>query len=453
MFVAICSTTAAGDCHSTSGFVMHGYCFNSSWTSSLSYCHKDDADDNERRYIAEYNTLHPNGLNMTTGGKVILKYSDVLGKKTTILIVLMLFQTGYRLCEASLEKLRRPREERYPRKNEEDQGIEKYLHRYSCDGREGWTAYYDGLRRTFTCDKYTPAELQGFARHYLNTGEVHEDYKPFQDPNNKVHKSPFGYTGFHDGKKRCFFASKYTMEQKLTFAVHFRMTGEIHEDYTPDEKEVAGYYLPHHVLACYEDDEKTVLRGFEHWEPTFARKKFVDPAETLDEKYDQVMKWYEEFHSYPREELPDRFLAAPRLPKQEDLPQNIFMHFDNNKVHTGYRVRFPDRLKQYNCAFTKSGQTLQQKLQQALDHRANVLRQLAAEEALRDYSPPDEPLPPFIYNFVARPSKTPGYRVQFPGHPPKSFGDSKSTLREKFQKAKDYLASLRVSEGASSSST
>ena len=37
----------------------------------LAYCHKDEADDYERRYIAQYNTLHPNGLNMTTGGKVI----------------------------------------------------------------------------------------------------------------------------------------------------------------------------------------------------------------------------------------------------------------------------------------------------------------------------------------------------------------------------------------------
>ena len=296
------------------------------------------------------------------------------------------FQVRYHLCEASLEKMRGPREERKQRKNEEDQGLEKYLLRYSCDGTEGWTAYYDGMRRTFNSKKYTSDELQDFARHYLNTGKVHEDYKPFQDPNNKILKQPDGYVGVHKGNKRYFSSLKYTMEQKLTFAVHFRMTGEIHEDYTPDEKEVAGYYLPSHVTACYEDEQKNLLRGFQHWEPTFARKMFVDPALSTDEKYDLVMQWYNEFHSYTREELPDRFLAAPRLPKQEDLPKNIFMHFDNSKVHTGYRVRFPDRLKEYNCAFTKSGQTLQQKLQLALDHRTDVLRQLAAKEETENAS-------------------------------------------------------------------
>jgi hypothetical protein len=150
-----------------------------------------EMDELERYHIQEKNTVHPHGYNADSGGK-----------------------SGYRRCEATLEKMRRPRESEQPRFYLCDQGLPKYLHRYQCDGREGWVSYFNGVRRAFITQKYPMEYKKEVARYYLDTGLIHAEYQPSEvedpDPDNCISKSGNGYAAYWAARYNTWLLIKLT---------------------------------------------------------------------------------------------------------------------------------------------------------------------------------------------------------------------------------------------------
>lgn len=191
-----------------------------------------ELDELERHYIAEKNSVHPNGYNADSGGK-----------------------SGYRRCEATLEKMRQPKEGPYPRHEACDQGLPKYLHRYQSERQEGWVAYFDGARRAFTTKKYAMDFKKEVARYYLDTGLIHPEYQPSEvedlDPENCVSKSGDGFTAQFEGQKKYFTSCKYDSCDLKRYALHYRDTGETHLDYHLEDREINGFVLPSWIYSRF----------------------------------------------------------------------------------------------------------------------------------------------------------------------------------------------------------
>lgn len=114
----------------------------------IEYCKPEETNEKEIYYIAKYNSLYPNGYNLTTGGN-----------KTQ-----MLENTKKQLCERTKEQFKLSKYVKYYGKNIiiDDDNLDQYIHLSNYDKYGGiyYRVIINGVKTIFVSKHNTPTELK-----------------------------------------------------------------------------------------------------------------------------------------------------------------------------------------------------------------------------------------------------------------------------------------------------
>jgi group I intron endonuclease len=130
----------------------------------LRTCKVDELDMWESHYINEFQTFHPNGYNLTSGGKSNCRQSDATKEKRRV--SMMGKNKGKVLPKRT-------------RKRDNDVDLPKYV-RYICDtnvvGKEGYRISHHPLLKDkcFVSKALTLSEKLELALQYLNSSDTNE---------------------------------------------------------------------------------------------------------------------------------------------------------------------------------------------------------------------------------------------------------------------------------------
>lgn len=303
----------------------------------LEECLLENIDDREVFYITEYNTLEPNGYNMTIGGKGITIHSDLTNKKK--LKKKDADEAGPSTLTDMLSRLE----------------VMKELPKYIYEHREGSDKPVIGYRIVFNngveapsvvkkkfLNSSDPSEALGRAKAYLENLIV--DYEK--------RKAEF-LRRQQNNTELAEFLLKNPKLPKLDDNLYYLVDNNVLKGYFVDGLyDYKGTNIPKRVFNEYQQNTHNLDNA----------KKFME----LVAEYNQKLK------------IPTSWLTVP-LPKREkpqDLPNHIRPYFYQGQ-HVGYRVDYFLRYegtKQVveSKTFTKKKLSMEQKLKLAIDYVAEL---------------------------------------------------------------------------------